>query len=191
MRRMHNRRLSLLIANISIGFNSSHASCQTSSHHHRILMVIIWLWHRRKPIPLTPPLLTCLPQDGHQHTVPPSLLSVSEQLTWMGWFSVCLEFREEWKAAYIIYWTALCRCHLLKTVSWDSCVAAAFVYEDEKGGTQKYHWLCPHHILPPHTPTHYYYSPDENFTLVIVDSLLPALVCQDFRVNRNNQKDER
>jgi len=122
---------------------------------------------------------------------PPSLLSVSEQLTWMGWFSVCLEFREEWKAAYIIYWTALCRCHLLKTVSWDSCVAAAFVYEDEKGGTQKYHWLCPHHILPPHTPTHYYYSPDENFTLVIVDSLLPALVCQDFRVNRNNQKDER
>merc|ERR1712014_256409 len=64
-----------------------------------------------------------------------------------------------------------------KTVSSDSCVAAAlFLCMKTKGG------LKISSTSPTNTHTHinYSYSPDENFTLVIVDSIITSLSLSGF-----------
>jgi len=79
----------------------------------------------------------------------------------------------------LLYWThGIANVTCYKTVSSDSCVAAAlFLCMKTKGGTQNIIDFAHKHT---HTHINYSYSPDENFTLVIVDSIITSLSLSGF-----------
>lgn len=78
----------------------------------------------------------------------------------------------------LLYWThGIANVTCYKTVSSDSCVAAAlFCVWRQKGGLK----ISSTSPTNTHTHNNYSYSPDENFTLVIVDSIITSLSLSGF-----------
>lgn len=187
MKRMHNHRNFLL--NIDAKhyhhrLNSSLITPKPSHLHHHISTTSYS--HRRtvlsdccNPLHLTADLST-----SRQSTAKSPLPSESVWATDMNGLNqraVCLEK----KKSSLYYIDGITNVTCYKTVSSDSCVAAAFCVRGRKGGLKKYHRLPTH----PHTLTTFT-RPTKTLLSSSWTQLLPALVCQDFRVTKNNQKED-